>query len=261
MKIERTPILNRYFGTLIVRIVIVVFVTVLFFTRREIITSFLTQPALESVKSSVYWPLVAMWAIQIVMMVMHLIPPKVYTMALLKRKEDKLDLDPNYKRERLLQFVQKQNVRAWYVMLVWVVFNGVIGIFYLYGILKVADMFMISTIFFLCDHICILFYCPFQSHIMHNKCCVNCRIYDWGHFMMFTPMLFVKHFFSWTLFWLALIVLIRWEIVYARHPERFWQGSNRNLRCSNCNDKSCQIKRILAKNALQPAAIRHNYKA
>ncbi len=46
---------------------------------------------------------------------------------------------------------------------------------------------MVSAFYFLCDYVCILIYCPFQSHIMHNKCCVNCRIYGWGHFMIFTP--------------------------------------------------------------------------
>ena len=39
---------------------------------------------------------------------------------------------------------------------------------------------MVSVFYFLCDYVCILIYCPFQSHIMHNKCCVNCRIYGWG---------------------------------------------------------------------------------
>ncbi|MBO6169693.1 MAG: hypothetical protein J6O51_06945 [Bacteroidales bacterium] len=65
--------------------------------------------------------------------------------------------------------------------------------------------------------------------------------------MMFTPMIFIRHFFSWTLFWMSVLVLIRWEIVYARYPERFWDGSNRTLRCTKCADKTCQIKKLLAK--------------
>lgn len=247
MNLVRTPIVNQYIWKLIIRIVIVTAVAVTYFMHRDILNNVLTQPALESLKDVQYWPFITLWALLMAMMARHLLPPRVFTMALLKQKEERLDLDPNYKKERLLQYVQKQNVKAWYVMLIWVLFNGVIGMLYLSGILQVADMFLFTTFFFLCDYICILFYCPFQTHIMHNKCCVNCRIYDWGHFMMFTPMLFVKHFFSWTLFWMALVVLIHWEIVYARHPERFWQGSNRNLRCTGCRDKSCQIKKMLAK--------------
>jgi len=246
VKPVRTNILDQYFWKFIIRIVIVVAFTVTYFTNRGIITYFLTQPVSSSLQNHNTWPMIAIWAIMMLMMAMHFIPPKVFTMALLKRKEEKLDLDDSYDRSRLLEYVQDQNVRAWKVMLIWVLLNGTIGMLYLIGILKVADLFMVSIFYFLCDYICILFYCPFQSNIMHNKCCVNCRIYDWGHFMMFTPMIFIRHFFSWTLFWLAVLVLIRWEIVYSRHPERFWEGSNRTLRCSNCKDKSCQIKKILA---------------
>lgn len=44
------------------------------------------------------------------------------------------------------------------------------------------------------------------------------------------------------LFFTSCIVLIRWEVVYAKHPERFWYGSNKNLQCVNCKDKTCRIK-------------------
>ena len=65
--------------------------------------------------------------------------------------------------------------------------------------------------------------------------------------MMFTPMLFIRDFFSWSLFFTSLVVLINWEITYAKHPERFWSGSNQILKCTNCNDKTCQMKRKIAK--------------
>ncbi len=127
-------------------------------------------------------------------------------------------------------------------MLVWLCFNAIWGIFYLISIIETADLLMITVFYYLSDYICILLFCPFQQFIMKNKCCVNCRIYDWGHFMMFTPMLFIKNFFSWSLFFTSCIVLIHWEFVYARFPERFWDGSNQTLRCVNCQDKTCQIK-------------------
>ena len=80
---------------------------------------------------------------------------------------------------------------------------------------------------------------------MKNKCCVNGRIFDWGHFMMFTPMLFIKSFFSWSLFFTSQVVLIRWELIYAKYPERFWSGSNTKLNCEKCNDKICKFKNII----------------
>lgn len=247
MTVEKTAILSQYLSKLTVRILIVAAVTFVYFFHREYITGFLTRPVVESLRDRTCWPLIALWAVLMVMMFLHLTPPKVFTMGVLKMKEDKLDLDPRYDRGKILEFVQRQNVGAWKVMLAWVLLNGAIGMLYLFDVLEVADLFMITIFYFLCDYICILFYCPFQSHIMHNKCCVNCRIYDWGHFMMFTPMVFVTHFFSWTLFWLSVIVLIHWEIAYALHPERFNEISNRALRCSNCTDKSCQLKKIVTR--------------
>ena len=42
---------------------------------------------------------------------------------------------------------------------------------------------------------------------------------------------------------MALIVMLRWELLFARHPERFWRGSNASIRCENCKDKMCRIKK------------------
>lgn len=95
-------------------------------------------------------------------------------------------------------------------MLIWLSFNAIFGIAYLAGWMDEADLLMLTVFFFICDYICILFFCPFQTFVMKNKCCVNCRIYDWGHFMMFTPMLFIRSFYSWSLFFTSLVVLIHW---------------------------------------------------
>lgn len=132
------------------------------------------------------------------------------------------------------------------VMLAWLSANAVFGVLYLFHIMDEVDLLMLTVFYFLMDYVCILFFCPFQTFLMKNKCCVNCRIYDWGHFMMFMPMLFIRNFFSWSLFFTSCVVLIHWEILYAKHPERFWSGSNRSLQCAHCQDKTCQIKRKLA---------------
>ena len=68
------------------------------------------------------------------------------------------------------------------------------------------------------------------------------------YYIKFIMMLFIQNFFSWSLFFTSLVVLIRWEIVYAAHPERFWSGSNKTLQCANCQDKTCQIKNKLKRN-------------
>ena len=177
-----------------------------------------------------------------IMMLQHIIPHKYLSMAYRKGNIKGFEEVEGYSRLELLEFIQQMNVKAWFVMLVWLSFNAVFALLYLFKIITVADMLMLTVFFYLSDYICILFFCPFQTFMMHNKCCINCRIYDWGYFMMFTPMLFIKNFFSWSLFFTALIVLIKWEVGYAKHPENFWFGSNKHLRCSNCKEKLCIIK-------------------
>ena len=183
-----------------------------------------------------------LWAIFMIMMLGHIFPNNSLSMAFKKGKKGNFVPVENYSRLSLLEFVQNMNIKAWIVMLVWLSFNAIFALLYLLKIIDNADMLMLTVFFYLSDYICIVFFCPFQTNIMKNKCCVNCRIYDWGHFMMFTPMLFIKNFFSWSLFFTALLVMLRWEVNYAKHPERFWEGSNSSLQCKNCKEHVCYIK-------------------
>jgi hypothetical protein len=88
----------------------------------------------------------------------------------------------------------------------------------------------------------VVIWCPFQRFLIKNRCCVNCRIFNWGYFMIFTPMVFIRNFFTWSLFFTAVVLLIRWEVTLVRYPERFWEGSNKVLKCENCQDKICKQK-------------------
>lgn len=199
-------------------------------------------------------PVHILWVIFMLIMLEHIFPPEQVTMAMKKAnipvpeswaREKAPSDNPVYQELELLKFVQDMNQKAWKVLLVWLIGNGVVGLLYLVGVLQDVDLFMLTVFFFLSDYICILVFCPFQTGIMKNRCCVNCRIYDWGHFMMFTPMLFIRNFFSWSLFFTSCVVLIRWEIIYAKYPERFWYGSNEKLQCRNCQDRQCQLKKRL----------------
>ncbi len=251
MRIQHTTILSRYIFKFIIRLVIFGGIFALYLTGKDNFMEFfnmqlLPLPAFMGTGISV---LHVLWLIFMTMMIIHLIPPRVFTMALLRRKKDRLQRVKDYSRQELLEYVADANAKAWKVMLVWIILNAVVGFLYLFNVLDQADLLMITVFYFLCDYICILLYCPFQSKIMGNKCCVNCRIYDWGHFMMFTPMLFIQNFYSWSLFFTSFLVLLKWEMTYAKHPERFWEGSNKVLKCSNCKDKSCQLKKALKADA------------
>lgn len=238
MSIVKTKLMNLYLAKLLLRITVFVGVLGFYIYNKELLMSLVLQPLYMGVNF-----MHILWFFFMLMMLKHLFPKEPYTMALLKREEKKYVPVEGYSRMELLEFVQDQNRKAWMVMLVWLIGNGLVGLVYALNIIGQAELFLLTVFYFLCDYICILFYCPFQSHIMKNKCCVNCRIYDWGHFMMFTPMIMIKSFYTWSLFFMAAIVLIHWELVYAKHPERFYHGSNQRLQCANCKDKTCQIKR------------------
>lgn len=230
--------LKLYILKLLARIAAFFFLFILYITDRSRMTDFLTIDLFKSIT-----PLHIIWAMFMFIMILHIFPNKLRSMALLKSKEDNFVPIKDYSEFKLLKYVQDQNQKAWKVMLVWLIINGIWALVYLLGFIGEAELLLLSGFYFLCDYICILFFCPFRSKIMKNKCCVNCRIYDWGHFMMFTPMLFIKNFFSWSLFFTSVIVLIRWEIVYSKHPERFWEGSNKALQCAECKDKTCKFKK------------------
>lgn len=183
-----------------------------------------------------------LWLVLMTDMIRHLLPKSKITMGVRKVHAETFHEAKTYRVEDLYRYVRESNIRAWKVMLVWLCFNAVFASIYLAGIIGDAEMIMLTMFYYLSDFICMLIFCPFQTFWMKNRCCVNCRIYDWGHFMMFTPMLFIKSFFSWSLFFTACVVLIRWEVAYASHPERFWDGSNTAIRCVNCSDAVCRIK-------------------
>lgn len=233
----KTKMMKIYLLKLAFRIVIFLAAFILYIWHKDWMVAFAGQPITMGIS-----PMHVLWLIFMAMMIKHLIPWSRATMALRKSEGETFVEKADYSELEMYQYIQKQNEKAWMVMLLWLSYNAVWGILYLLGVVDDMDLIMLSIAYFLCDYICILFYCPFQCHIMKNKCCVNCRIYDWGHFMMFTPMLFIRNFYSWSLFFTSCVVLIHWEIKYIRHPERFWEGSNRTLQCENCMDKTCQIK-------------------
>jgi hypothetical protein len=113
------------------------------------------------------------------------------------------------------------------------------------GIFDDGIMILISCAYSVCDMICILFFCPFQTWFMKNRCCCTCRIYNWDFAMMFTPLIFINTLFAKSLVCLSLALLIRWEYQVHRHPEYFSEKTNRSLSCAECPEKLCHHKKQL----------------
>lgn len=131
------------------------------------------------------------------------------------------------------------------VAAVWLLLNGIFGLLYYLGIFDAGLLLLISLAYSVCDMICILFFCPFQTWFLKNKCCGSCYIYNWDYAMMFTPLVFIPDVFTWSLFGLALLLLLVFEIAQLCHPERFSEASNACLSCEKCEEKLCHHKRQL----------------
>lgn len=140
--------------------------------------------------------------------------------------------------QNLKNYITSTTKSAYKIFVIWAVLIGVLGV--LHGNGLVGDVFLLMTciVFYVCDLICVLIWCPFRL-IMRNKCCTTCRIFNWDHLMMFTPLLYVRGFFARSLLLMSIAVWLVWEISVMLYPERFWEFSNEALKCANCTDKLC----------------------
>ena len=151
----------------------------------------------------------------------------------------------NYIKSGNTDIVIHDNNAVMLVALIWICFNALFGALHMAGFLDDGIMILLASAYSVCDMICILFFCPFQSWFLKNKCCSTCRIYNWDYAMMFTPLFFIPRNYSWSLLLLSVALLIRWEITFYRHPERFSENTNDYLRCRNCTEKLCTHKKQL----------------
>ncbi|MBQ9794567.1 MAG: hypothetical protein IJW34_06440, partial [Clostridia bacterium] len=56
---------------------------------------------------------------------------------------------------------------------------------------------------------------------------------------------FIPDFYTYSILALALLLLLYWEIIAFRHPERFAEETNGCLSCANCKEKLCHHKKQL----------------
>lgn len=182
-----------------------------------------------------------LWALWVLDMVLQMIPSRRF-IALGSQKQFGKHFQPAPRTphpEALRGFIKTSNRSAGVVLIIWILLVLVLGGLYLLGILDRGIMVLISTAFYVCDLICVLFWCPFRVFFMKNRCCTTCRIFNWDHLMMFVHLLFIPSFFTLSLGIASVIIFLVWELMFFRHPERFWDRSNRALRCISCTDRLC----------------------
>lgn len=181
-------------------------------------------------------------------------------------KTSSMGSQKQFKRNFVPTGETKPHRQPWYrtliVFISWILLNGIFVTFFILNYFKVFGsviiidsgiMFLIALIYGICDMICILFFCPFQTLMMRNRCCGSCRIYNWDFMMFATPLVIVMFLpfdiyysiFAIILVSCAFILLLRWEITYRLHPERFTINTNASLHCVNCKEKLCVHKKQL----------------
>ena len=161
-----------------------------------------TEPLLESaekIPAIIY----VTWAVFAVEMIMRFFPSKYESPGCQKQ------FARNYVKSGNTEISIPDNNSTVLIALVWIVFNGIFGALHMAGVLDDGIMILLCSVYSLCDIICILFFCPFQTWFMKNKCCTTCRIYNWDYAMMFTPLFFIRRDYSWSLLALSVALLIR----------------------------------------------------
>ena len=230
-----SPVRKRYITRLVLRcVVLVLCATLALFAPEEF-------AILEGMNFFRRFSLLhLLWAVWVGDMVLQIIPIRnkvpLGSQKLFANRFRPIRDKINY--EALRSYIVTTTRAAYKVFLLWWTLIGAIGLLYSWDIIGKTGLFLISVVFYVCDLICVLIWCPFRL-MMKNRCCTTCRIFNWDHLMMFSPMLFMGGFYGISLLVLAIAAWLVWELCVMMYPERFWDKSNLALKCSECTDQLC----------------------
>ena len=163
------------------------------------------------------------WVVFAVEMLLRFFPSQLESMGC--QKQFAKNFSPN--RTGVLPEKDKQSHGMWAVAAAWLALNGAIGALYFADVIDSGILLLISLLYSVCDMVCILFFCPFQTWFMKNKCCTTCRIYNWDYPMMFTPLIFIPSLFTWSI--LAVAVGLAARSIYKRR-----KSGGCSCGCSGC---------------------------
>jgi hypothetical protein len=242
-----SPTRKKYIAKFIFRCIVAVIYSVLFFTDKDAFTVINRGAFFTSGFSFLH----VMFGIWILDMLLQIIPIK-NAVPLGSQKHMKIrfvdikgivteeaqKLKGKITKEAIKNYAVSTTKKAYRVFLIWIALLTVLGVLYYTHVIDNAFLFMVTVVFYVCDLICVLIWCPFRL-ILHTRCCTTCRIYNWDHLMMFTPIMFIGSLYSTVLVLLALAVWVLWELCVFLYPERFWEQTNHALKCSECTDKLC----------------------
>ena len=230
-----SPTRKRYVAKLIGRILILIVSFVVCFLKPEIFEILEGRNFFQSLSV-----MHLLWLIWVLDMIHQIIPLRnklpLGSMKLFANRFKPFREKINH--QALRDYVISTTKAAYKVFIIWVALIAAIGVLYYTGVIGKIALFLICVAFYVCDLICVLIWCPFRL-LMRTRCCTTCRIFNWDHLMMFSPLIFMGGFFSTSLVVLAILAWMVWELCIMMYPERFWDHSNAALRCSQCTDKLC----------------------
>ena len=230
-----SEIRRRYFVRLICRAIIFIVCLLLCFAAPQVFDVLEGKRFFAS-----FSPLHLLWIIWVADMALQIVPVKnkvaLGSQKLFVNRFRPIREKINY--QALKNYIVSTTKAAYRIMLLWVLLIAAIGALYYGNVIDKMGLFMVSVCFYVCDLICVLIWCPFRL-IMKNKCCTTCRIFNWDHLMMFSPLIFMGGFYAVSLVAMSILAWLIWELCVLIYPERFWEMTNVSLKCCECTDKLC----------------------
>ncbi|MBR2783097.1 MAG: hypothetical protein IKD93_02765, partial [Firmicutes bacterium] len=118
-RVKRNQMFTVYFLRWLVRVGIFISVLAVYIFRPELMKLFLDFRLIGP-----FTLVTVLWALLMIKMIIHMLPGPRQTMGIRKSlSETYREPEGSYDRLELLEYVQSMNIKAWRVMLVWLVFN------------------------------------------------------------------------------------------------------------------------------------------
>lgn len=157
--------------------------------------------------------------------------------------------DPHLSAEHLKK-LRSVNKGMFFALAFYFGITAIFFVLYFIGLIGTPEIFMLTMLYFAGDRFFIGVFCPLRTWFLKNKCCTDCRIFNWDMLMIVFPLIIIPGVISWTLCVVAIIYTFLWEISAHLHPERFLEETNLSLKCEKCPKTNCPKKRRqLFKNA------------
>ena len=185
------------------------------------------------------------WIVVMIMTAKVLILPSKYKIASGKQFASFYRATKKINKTKLKKAVKDNNLKALKAGGFWL--SILISFSVIYFILKLDVLWVYGFALFalLLDTLYVAIWCPYRDWIIKNKCCNTCRIYEWGFWMSLGILILVPSFWTYSIVFMTILIFIQWEYLHYKHPERFYEITNLNLKCKNCKHQAgfCKEKK------------------